>query len=66
MQRAIEQLKQALVSPPILALPRDEGACLVDVDCSQAASGGVLQQKQDGEWRVIAYSSRLLSMAEQK
>jgi len=64
-QRAFEQLKQALVSPPILALPRDEGEWLVDADCSQVASGGVLQQKQDGEWRVIAYSSRLLSKAEQ-
>ena len=64
-QRAFEQLKQALVSPPILALPRDDGEWLVDVDCSQVASGGVLQQKPDGELRVIAYSSRLLSKVEQ-
>jgi len=65
-QQAFEQLKQALVSAPVLALPRDEGDWLVDVDCSDWASGGILQQRQDGEWRVIAYSSRLLSKAEQK
>ena len=39
-QQAFEQLKQALVSAPVLALPRDEGDWLVDVDCSDWASGG--------------------------
>ena len=63
-QNAFDRMKRALVSPPILSLPRDEGEWLVDVDCSQVASGAVLQQKQDGEWRVIAYSSRLLSKSE--
>ena len=65
-QHAFEQLKLGLVSAPTLSLPRDEGEWLVDVDCSEWATGGVLQQKQDGEWRVIAYSSRLLSNAEKR
>jgi len=65
-QRAFEQLKQILTSAPILSLPRDERDWLVDVDCSNWASGGVLQQWQDGDWHVIAYSSKLLTKAEQR
>ena len=64
-QRAFDQLKQMLVTAPVLTLPRDEGAFVVDADCSGHATGGVIQQYQDGELKVIAYSSRLLSRSEQ-
>ena len=38
-QQAFVQLKQLLVSAPVLAVPRDDGAYVVDVDCSGHASG---------------------------
>ena len=63
-QHAFEQLKLMLTSAPVLSLARDEGGYVVDVDCSGTATGGALQQYQDGELRVIAYSSRLLTKTE--
>lgn len=65
-QQAFERLKQSLVSAPVLALPRDEGAFVVDVDAGPIQTGGVLQQWQDGELKVVAYFSRLLSRSEEK
>jgi len=61
-QQAFDKLKQMLISAPVLALPRNERAYLVGLDCSSWATGGVLQQSQDGVLKVIAYSSRLLSI----
>jgi len=63
-QEAFDKLKESLTSAPILSLPRDQGDWQVDVDSSSWATGGVLQQYQDGEFRVIAYSSRLLTKVE--
>ena len=59
-QQAFDKLKEMLTTAPVLSLPRDEGAYVVDIDCSAQATGGVLQQYQDGELKVLAYSSRLL------
>ena len=43
-QEAYERMKQSPISPPILSLLQDEGGdWRLDVECSQAASGGVLQ-----------------------
>ena len=60
-QAAFEVLKERLVSTPILAMPRDDGDYRLDTDASNFSIGGVLSQIQDGEERVIAYASRLLS-----
>src|SRR5208282_1641242 len=63
-ERAFVQLKNCLVTAPVLAMPADEGAYVVDTDASAFALGAVLQQEQDGELRVIAYASRGLNGAE--
>ena len=63
-QAAFEVLKERLVSTPILAMPRDDGDYRLDTDASNFSIGGVLSQIQDGEERVIAYASRLLSAQE--
>jgi len=63
-QQAFDELKEMLTTAPVLSLPTDDGAFLVDVDSSSWATGGVLQQYQEGELKVIAYSSRTLSKAE--
>ena len=61
---AFQSLKEKLVSAPILALPRDTGEFVMDTDASAEGLGGVLHQEQDGELRVIAYSSKALSKEE--
>ena len=63
-QRAFEALQAALISPPILAMPTDEGEFVVDTDASDRTIGAVLSQSQDGIERVIAYASRALDSRE--
>ncbi|KAK3274914.1 hypothetical protein CYMTET_16929 [Cymbomonas tetramitiformis] len=72
-QWAFEELKKALTSAPVLALPNIKGAAdgtapfVVQTDASGIALGGVLMQDNgDGlGLRVIAYESRQFSAAEQ-
>ena len=63
-QYAFDKLKQSLVSPEIMAYPKDEGDFILDTDACETAIGGVLSQIQDGRNRVIAYGSRTLNKAE--
>ena len=65
-QSAFEELKDRLVSAPVLAYPNfsaEAGSFILDTDASQYQGiGGVLsQQQQDGTERVIAYGSRSLN-----
>ena len=62
--KAFDTLKQKLVSAPILSLPKEEGMYILDTDASAEGMGGVLQQMQDGELRVISYNSKSLSKTE--
>ena len=64
-QAAFEELKTALVSPPIMGYPlQDAGKFILDVDASDVGIGGVLHQVQEGQERVISYGSRALNKAE--
>ena len=65
-QRAFEELKNRLVTSPIMAYPLDSGQYLLDTDASDVAIGAVLSQIQNGELKVIAYASRSLNKAERK
>ena len=70
-QQAFDQLKQALVTAPILAYPRPKGRYILDTDASNFAYGAVLSQIQLDEngqevERVIAYYSKVLNPAEQR
>jgi len=65
-QAAFEELKDRLVSAPVLACPNfsaEAGSFILDTDGSQHQGiGGVLsQQQQDGTERVIAHGSRSLN-----
>ena len=64
-QVAFERLKAALTSSPILAMPTDGDVDVLNTDASEQSFGAVLFQKQGGEKKVIAYSSRTYSKAEQ-
>jgi len=65
-QEAFEELKQRLISGPILALSVNEGTYIRDTDASVVGYGAVLSQQQAQEERVIAYASRTMGRAEQK
>ena len=65
-QRAFEELKQRLMSGPILALPENEGTYVLDTDASDFGLRDVLSQQQAEGEKVIAYASRTMGKAEQK
>ncbi|KAK3234152.1 hypothetical protein CYMTET_55581 [Cymbomonas tetramitiformis] len=70
-QWAFNELKAALTSSPVLALPDVKAAAdgtapfLVQTDASGVALGGVLMQDTGEGMRVVAYDSRQFSAAEQ-
>ena len=63
-EESFSQLKRALTSSPVLAMPKDAGKFILDTDACEVSIGAVLSQVQDGVERVIAYSSRKLSKPE--
>ncbi len=58
---AFIMLKEALCKAPILAYPNPDVPYIVDTDASNLAIGAVLSQVQDGEEKVIMYSSKAFS-----
>jgi len=63
-QMAFDTLKQALLSPPVLALPNDVDTFILDTDAAEDSIGCVLSQVQDGQERVTAYAGRTLNRNE--
>ena len=63
-QKALEELLNHLVYPPILGYPDFNQPFVLHTDASQQGLGAVLCQKQDGKMSVIGYGSRSLSKAE--
>jgi RNase H-like domain found in reverse transcriptase len=62
---AFDTLRASLLNPPILALPRIEGAHTLDTDASDHQLGCCLLQEQpDGTQKPIGYWSRGLTSAE--
>lgn len=65
-QVAFEQLKQSLMSAPVLAYPDPSKTFVLDTDASDAGIGAVLSQEEGGCEHVIAYASRALTKQERK
>lgn len=65
-QKALEDIKAALVSPPLLATPDFSKPFIIQTDASDCGIGGVLVQGTGEEERVIAYYSQKLSATQQK
>ena len=64
---AFEKTKLLLTSAPVLALPdRKGGKFTLTCDSSGFALGCILSQDQNGEDKVIAYYSRVMSPAERR
>ena len=66
MRGSFEELKSRLTSQPILSLPSMEGEFTLATDASNTAIGSVLTQIVDGQERVIAYASKVLSKTERR
>ena len=63
---AFRALKEALSTPPVLALPNNTDDFVLDTDASDFAIGAVLSQIQDGKERVIAYGSYALTKEQRR
>ena len=63
-QSSFQELKERLMSPPILAYPESDGQLVLDTDASDYVAGAVLSQIQDGQERVIAYGSKTFNKPE--
>ena len=61
------EIKQLLISAPVLALYHYKLPTTVASDASKYGLGAVLKQQQtDGDWRPVAFASRALSATEQR
>lgn len=65
-QSAFDALKTALMNPPVLGLPNIHDPFILDTDASDAAIGAELIQVQNGEEKVVAYSSFALTPEQRK
>ena len=57
-QAAFEQIKELLIKPPILHLPRPGGRFILYCDTSKTHTGSSLLQIQDGKPRLLGYASK--------
>ena len=63
-QSALERLKEALASAPVLPYPDPALPYIVDCDASAEGLGAVLSQVKEGRERVVAYYSAKMKPAE--
>ena len=63
-QEALDDIKQALISPDIMAFPADDGFFILNTDVSDKTISTLLTQTQSGVEKVIAYGSQTLGKAE--
>ena len=57
-EKAFNDIKELLISPPVLKAPTPDGLFSLESDTSR--EGGTLVQKQGDEWVVIGYHSKRL------
>ena len=59
-EKAFKEIKELLVSPPVLRAQTPKGLFRLESDTSREGVGGTLFQKQGDEWVVIGYHSKRL------
>ena len=59
-EKAFNEIKKLLISPPVLKAPTPDGLFGLKSDTSREGMGGTLLQKQGDEWVVIGYHSKRL------
>ena len=60
VEKAFNEIKKLLISPPVLKAPTPDGLFQLESDTSRKGVGGTLLQKQGDEWVVIGYHSKRL------
>ena len=65
-EEAWNELKKRLITAPTLAYPDPDAEFILDTDASEQGIGAVLSQCIEGEERVIAYGSRVLTKQERR
>ena len=59
-EKPFNDIKELLISPPVLKAPTPDGLFHLESDTSWEGVGGTLLQKQGNEWVVIGYHSKRL------
>ena len=59
-EKAFNEIKKLLVSPPVLKAPTPDALFRLESDTLREGVGGTLLQKQGDEWVVIGYHSKRL------
>ena len=59
-EKAFNEIKKLLISPPVLKAPTPDGLFRLESDTSREGMGGTLLQKQGDEWVVNGYHSKRL------
>ena len=59
-QKAFEEVKELLIKPPHMHLPRPGGRFILYCDTSKTHTGSSLWQMQDGKPRLLGYASKSL------
>ena len=59
-EKAFNEIKELLLSPPVLKAPTPDCLFHLESDTSQEGVGGILLQKRRKEWVVIGYHSKRL------
>ena len=57
-EKAFKEIKELLISPPVLRTLTPEGLFRLENDTSHEGVGGTLFQKQGDEWVVVGYHSK--------
>lgn len=57
-QRAFDELKAVLITPPVLAYADYDKPFILNIDASTSGLGAVIYQEHDGQEKVVAYASR--------
>ncbi|EGT56875.1 hypothetical protein CAEBREN_08551 [Caenorhabditis brenneri] len=65
-EKAFAEIKNKLISPPVLTTPQMNGDFELHTDASKIGIAAVLLQDQEEELKVIAYASRPTTPVEQK
>ena len=65
-EKAFHDIKELLISPPVLKAPVPNGMFHLESDLSREGVGGTLLQKQGNEWVVIGYHSKRLPQSTMK
>ena len=60
MEKACNDIKELLISPPVLKAPTSDGLFCLESDTPQEGVGSTLLQKQGKEWVAISYRSKRL------